>query len=274
MRLSIKVSSEEKADKLTESINTFYQSFKETFIAELPESKYVMDRLDFQATKEDSRVTVSLKSNCPEVNEIIELFVGFLDQISESLIQIDFDLKLLSGVSVKSYLDGADSLYNLLTKNMMIDLKVRSNRETSHALHKLGKLAGVKECRDYFKSGEFTRPEQLLLYLIHTEELDVDIEMENTSITPRNEQETADENEMKMALLGAPAEMLEMIKQQYAFASVFLEEIFSNAESSIELVANISKLSIYLKADVEELGVFYKKVGELNVQPFPEGDDD
>ena len=77
-----------------------------------------------------------------------------------------------------------------------------------------------------------------------------------------------------MAILTAPAELLEFVKQQYAFANLFLEDIFSNAESSVELIVNISKLSLYAKVDVEELGIFYKKVGEMNVCPLGEGDDD
>lgn len=35
--------------------------------------------------------------------------------------------------------------------------------------------------------GEFFRPEQLLLYLMHSEDLDVNIEMENTPVIPLNE---------------------------------------------------------------------------------------
>ena len=54
--------------------------------------------------------------------------VGFLDQITESLTQIDFELKVLSGISIKNYLDGKDSLYNLFTKNSLVDLKVRANK--------------------------------------------------------------------------------------------------------------------------------------------------
>jgi hypothetical protein len=56
--------------------------------------------------------------------------------------------------------------------------------------------------------------------------------------------------EMKTALLLGPAELVNVLKQQYMFASVFLEEIFLNAEGSIELTANISKVSVHIRLEI------------------------
>lgn len=146
-----------------------------------------MDRLEFVVKNDGAQVTVSLRSKCHELNEIIELMVGFLDRITESLTEIEMDLKVMSGISLKTFLEGADSLYSLFIKDILVELRTRANKHTIEALRKLGVVVEVDKCADYFKGMEFFRPEQLLLYLMHTEELETTIEMDNTTELPLTE---------------------------------------------------------------------------------------
>jgi hypothetical protein len=70
--------------------------------------------------------------------------VCFLDLVTETPTELDLDLKLLSGVSLKNLVSTNDSLYSLLAKNISVELNLKSNKDVSQAVKKMSRIAKVE----------------------------------------------------------------------------------------------------------------------------------
>lgn len=78
-------------------------------------------------------------------------------------------------------MEAGESLFNFASRNLSYELYVKANPEVTKAMKSLAATFNMGDVVNQFKSRKFFEPEALFLYLCHAQNVDVDIELENTA---------------------------------------------------------------------------------------------
>lgn len=140
-------------------------------------------------------------------------------------------LKVDMGAGLKEFVNGeGENFYNLLARDLEVEVSVVANREVMHALKKMAFLMDFStELITKIKGAQFLNSFVFMCWMCCNEGFKADIELDNTTGITLSEEEQEFQSALKMEFLLGPAELHQMLKEHYPFGGELLEDLYKNA---------------------------------------------